>query len=42
MAKRKQYSFKKFEKELKRKKKMEKKHERRKIKKDQAAEGDKP
>ena len=41
MAKRNHYSFKKFEKELRRKKKKEEKLERRKIKKDQASEGDK-
>jgi hypothetical protein len=41
MAKRNQYSFKKYEKDLKRKKKMEKKLERRIAKKDQATEGDK-
>ena len=41
MAKRNNYSFKKHEKELRRKKKKEEKLERRKIKKDQATEVDK-
>ena len=41
MTKRNNYSFKKYEKELRRKKKKEEKLERRKIKKDQATEVDK-
>ena len=41
MAKRNNYSFKKYEKELRRKKKKDEKLQRRKIKKDQATEVEK-